>query len=79
MFVTEIVPENQIQLDLLDTVDRDKHSKLMDVIDNMADRFGRGKVRVATQGTDNSWQLKSDFKSICYTTRLSEIQTVYVK
>ncbi|MFD3000445.1 DUF4113 domain-containing protein [Pontibacter toksunensis] len=51
----------------------------MGVIDNMTDRFGRGKIRVATQGTDNSWQLKSDFKSPCYTTRLSEIQNVYVK
>ena len=40
VIVTEIVPENQIQLDLLDTMDRDKHAKLMGVIDDMTDRFG---------------------------------------
>ncbi|GAB3533048.1 Y-family DNA polymerase [Pontibacter brevis] len=79
VIVTEIVPENQIQLDLLDTVDRDKHAKIMDVIDSMTDRFGRGKVAVATQGVDKAWLLRSDFKSPCYTTRLSEIQTVYVR
>ncbi|WP_363322061.1 hypothetical protein [uncultured Pontibacter sp.] len=31
VIVTEIVPENQIQLAILDTVDRCKHTKLMQV------------------------------------------------
>ncbi|MEJ8803439.1 Y-family DNA polymerase [Pontibacter sp. H249] len=79
VIVTEIVPENRIQLDLLDTVDRNKHAKLMQVVDGLTDRFGRSKVRVATQGVDNSWQLKSDFKSPCYTTRISDLQSVYVR
>jgi DNA polymerase V len=79
VIVTEIMPSNQIQLDLLDTVDRKKHSKLMEVMDGLTDRFGRNKVKVATQGLDGTWQLKSDFKSPCYTTRLSDIQTVYAK
>jgi DNA polymerase V len=47
-----------VQLDLLDAVDRNKHVKLMQVIDGLTDSFGRSKVRVATQGIDNSWQLK---------------------
>lgn len=76
--VTEIVPENQVQLDLLDTVDREKHSKLMEVIDELTDRFGRSKVRVATQGTDNSWQLNSDYKSPCYTTKIKDLQQVWM-
>lgn len=46
VIVSEIVPENQVQLDLLDTVDRDKHARLMGVIDGLTDRFGRSKVRV---------------------------------
>ena len=64
---------------LLDTVDREKHAKLMEVIDGMTDRFGRGKVSVATQGVDKAWLLRCDMKSPCYTTKLSEIQTVYVR
>ncbi|WP_162054741.1 Y-family DNA polymerase [Pontibacter pamirensis] len=79
VIVTDVVPENQVQLDLLDTVNRKKHAKLMEVIDGLTDRFGRGKVSVATQGVDKAWLLRSDMKSPCYTTRLSEIQTVYVK
>ncbi|GAB3812825.1 Y-family DNA polymerase [Pontibacter rugosus] len=79
VYVTDIVPENQIQYDLLDKVNRDKHSKLMGVIDNLSDRFGRSKVRVATQGFKNTWQLKSDFKSPFYTTKLNDIPTVYLR
>ncbi|PVY42838.1 uncharacterized protein DUF4113 [Pontibacter virosus] len=79
VIVSEIVPDNQVQLDLLDTVDRDKHARLMGVIDGLTDRFGRSKVRIATQGVDNTWMLKSDFKSPCYTTRIDEIQKVYVR
>ncbi|WP_276497902.1 Y-family DNA polymerase [Pontibacter litorisediminis] len=78
VIVTEIVPDNQLQLDLLDTVDREKHARLMTVMDGLTDRFGRSKVRVAAQGVDSSWQLKSDFKSPCYTTRIEEIQQVRV-
>ncbi|WP_262509636.1 DUF4113 domain-containing protein [Pontibacter virosus] len=51
----------------------------MGVIDGLTDRFGRSKVRIATQGVDNTWMLKSDFKSPCYTTRIDEIQKVYVR
>ncbi|MCC9168644.1 Y-family DNA polymerase [Pontibacter harenae] len=79
VIVTGIIPEDNIQLGLLDTVDREKHARLMGVIDGMTDRFGRGKVKVATQGLDNSWQLRSDYLSPCYTTRIGEIQTVYVR
>jgi DNA polymerase V len=79
VLVTGIAPENQVQLGLLDSIDREKHARLMEVVDGLTDRFGRGKVRVATQGLDNSWQLRSDYKSPCYTTRISELQTVYVK
>lgn len=76
VIVTEIIPENQIQLDLLDTVDRDKHSRVMKVMDGLVDRFGRSKVQVAAQGTMKSWILKSDYKSPCYTTRITDIAQV---
>ncbi len=77
--MTDIVPQNQVQQGLLDTLNREKHAKLMEVIDGLTDRFGRGKVSVATQGVEKAWLLRSDMKSPCYTTRLSEIQTVYLR
>nr|WP_230680518.1 DUF4113 domain-containing protein [Pontibacter sp. 172403-2] len=50
----------------------------MVAIDDLTDRFGRERVKVATQGVDNQWLLRSDMVSKCYTTRLSDIQTVHV-
>ncbi|WP_425568637.1 DUF4113 domain-containing protein [Pontibacter saemangeumensis] len=41
-------------------------------------RFGRGKVRVAAQGVDKAWQLRSDMLT-CYTTRFSECHSAYVR
>ena len=76
VIVTEIVPENQIQYDLLDTIDRDKHNQLMKVLDKLTDRFGRSRVKVAAQGVSKSWILKSDYKSPCYTTRITELPIV---
>ncbi|MER2997395.1 Y-family DNA polymerase [Pontibacter populi] len=77
VIVTDIVPERQIQYDLLDTVDRDKHTKLMKVMDGLTDRFGRSKVQVAAQGLSKSWILKSDYMSPCYTTRINELPVAY--
>ncbi len=79
VFVTDIMPESQVQLDLLDEVNRAKHRKLMAVMDTLTDRFGRERVKVAEQGVDKGWLLRSDMRSPCYTTRLSDIQTVYVR
>ena len=79
VYVTEIVNENHVQLDLFDMVDREKQKSLMSVMDNLSAKFGKGKVKVATQGVDSSWQLRSEFKSPCYTTRLTDLQTAYVR
>jgi len=79
VIVSEIEPEYQLQLSLLDTIDREKHGKLMRVLDGLSDRFGQGIIRTATQGLSNAWQLKSDFKSPCYTTQLADLQTAYIR
>ncbi|WP_161887908.1 Y-family DNA polymerase [Pontibacter russatus] len=79
VIVTGIVPEGHVQLGLLDPVNRGKHARLMEAMDGLTDRFGRGKVRVATQGFDNSWQLRSDYKSPGYTTNINELPTAYVR
>ncbi|GAA4441700.1 hypothetical protein GCM10023188_40540 [Pontibacter saemangeumensis] len=35
-------------------------------------------MRVATQGLDNTWRLRSDYQPPCYIAHISEQQTVYV-
>ncbi|ALI98939.1 Y-family DNA polymerase [Rufibacter tibetensis] len=77
VILTEIVPQHQIQYDLLDNINREKHVSIMETIDKLTSRYGRDIVKVASQGYDHSWQVKCERKSPCYTTRLSEIPTVY--
>ncbi|WP_048921418.1 Y-family DNA polymerase [Rufibacter radiotolerans] len=79
VFLTEIVPNYQIQYDLLDKVDREKHNSLMETVDRLAARYGRDIVKVAAQGLDPLWQMKCERRSPCFTTRLSEIPIVYIE
>ena len=46
-------------------------------VDRINNRFGRGRVRLASQGyTESSWLMKQNFLSPCYTTRWKDILTV---
>jgi DNA polymerase V len=79
VFVTDIIPSDQVQSNLFDTVDREKHSKLMDALDYLNSRYERGKVKIGKQGYGSDWQLKCEHLSPCYTTRLSDIPIVYCR
>jgi DNA polymerase V len=48
VFLTEIVPDNQIKYDFLDKVDGKKHVSLMETMDKLSFRYGRDIVKVAT-------------------------------
>ncbi|MBF8965147.1 Y-family DNA polymerase [Pontibacter sp. FD36] len=70
VIVSELRPQNQVQTSLLDTVDRDKHQRLMQTLDKLNGALGRDTVTCAAQGTTRPWQLKCEKKSPCYTTQL---------
>ncbi|MHC2993739.1 SOS mutagenesis and repair protein UmuC [Pontibacter sp. HJ8] len=70
VIVSELRPQNQVQASLLDTVDRDKHQRLMQALDKLNSAWGRDKVTCAAQGTIRPWQLKCEKKSPCYTTKM---------
>ena len=74
--VSEIVPENQVQLSLFDGVDRRKRKCLMNSVDQINKRIGKNKVRLAVQGFDRKWRLKQEHLSPCYTTRFTDLLTV---
>ncbi|MFD2245212.1 Y-family DNA polymerase [Pontibacter ruber] len=78
VIVSELRPQNQVQASLLDTVDRDKHQRLMQALDKLNSAWGRDKVTCAAQGTTRPWQLKCEKKSPCYTTRLGQLLYVGV-
>jgi DNA polymerase V len=73
--LSEISPTSHIQGDLL-ALEIENNSKLMTAIDQLNTRFGRGAVKISTQGAHNGWQMKQERKSPCYTTAWGQIQHV---
>lgn len=76
VIVSDIVPQDQVQLSLFDAVDRSKRKWLMSSVDTINTRMGKDKVRLAVQGFDRKWRLKQEHLSPCYTTRFSDLLTV---
>lgn len=48
----------------------------MQALDSLNKRYGRGAVKVSTQGVYEQWQMRQERKSPCYTTRWDELQAV---
>ena len=80
MVVSQIIPDKQVQLNLLDETDHGKEFTLMQFIDGLTEKFGRDTVKVAAQGTHQkkAWNLNREHLSPCYTTRLHHILTIKI-
>jgi len=75
IMLSEISPVTHSQGDLLEAVHADKH-KLMEALDNLNARYGRGAVKVSTQGAYSGWQMKQERKSPNYTTSWDDVPLV---
>lgn len=73
VIITEIVSDEGIQTNLFDKIDRDKHNRLMKVVDNLNSGFSKNVLNLASQGTNKYWKLKQELLSPCYTTKLSDV------
>lgn len=78
VIVWGITSDTAVQTVLFDSIDRDKQARLAAAIDAINRRNGFNTVKVAVQGTDKRWHLKSEHKSGQYSTNLSEIIKVKV-
>jgi len=76
VMVLDLVPQDNIQLGLFDTRDRQKDNRLMKQLDSTNKSFGKNIVRYGTQGYGRNWQLRQAHLSPCYTTRLDHIMIV---
>jgi DNA polymerase V len=76
VIVSEIVPERPLQADLFDVRNREKFSRVMNVMDSINASYGKQKVKIASQGFDRKWKLKNEMLSPCYTTKLRDILEV---
>jgi DNA polymerase V len=53
-----------------------KNDQLMQVMDRINDRYGKGKLRSGTEGFSKQWVMRSEKKSAAFTTRWEELITI---
>jgi DNA polymerase V len=75
VMLSEISPVTYQQGDLLEAA-LGGNQKLMQAVDSLNDRYGRGAVKVSTQGAHAGWQMRQERKSPNYTTSWSEVPLV---
>lgn len=73
VIIMDISPSNAVQQNLFDTINRDKHKKLMEVVDRLNSGFTQNNLSLAIQGGRRKWKLKQELLSPCYTTKLSDV------
>ncbi|MDI1308233.1 MAG: Y-family DNA polymerase [Methylotenera sp.] len=62
-----LVPKEGQQLDLLGYTDRDSKSEnLMIALDGINKKYGRGTLKLASEGIDKTWRMRRSFKSPNY-------------
>ena len=76
VIVGRIIPDSQVQLSLFNKIDRNKRKEINSIIDNINNKIGVNKVKIAIQGLDRKWKLKQEKLSPCYTTRFTDILEV---
>ena len=76
VYLTDIVPANQVQTSLFDQIDQQKSQALMRAMDHLNGRMGNETLRIASQGFKRQWKLRQEQLSPCYTTRWEEILVV---
>ena len=71
--LTDLVAADRIQKSFFQTLDRDERARLMEAMDNINTRFGRGSLFPAAAGIKRDWSTRFEMRSPCYTTRWSEL------
>lgn len=77
----DFVPANQLQTDLLGSVDVGAHTKAasrMAAIDHINTRYGRRTIRYAAENLGTAWEPRKGLRSPRYTTHWDELPTVHI-
>ena len=78
VIVGRIVPQEQMQLSLFDSLDREKRKSINIAVDKINATMGKNKVKLAVQGNGRKWKLKQEKLSPYYTTRFTDILEVVI-
>jgi DNA polymerase V len=77
VMLLDIAPAKTQQYDLLSPVLDDKSSRVMQTIDTINHHLGKNTLFIAAEGITRSWLIKSDKRSLRYTTRWGELPIVF--
>lgn len=73
--LADITPVSVVQVDWLEPT-KTADTKLMQAIDGLNTRYGRGTVKVSTGGMHTEWQMRQERKSPDYTTDWDAVPAV---
>lgn len=79
VIVMDIVPEDNVQLSLFDDRNRQKHKKILAILDNINRKYGIRTLKIAAQGTGKKWSLKNEYLSKQYTTNPNDFIQITIK
>lgn len=72
--LSQLVPDDQIQMGLFDEVKKNESSEITKVMDLLNNKYGKNKVKVATVGNrEKQWALIKEHCSPRYTTQWNEL------
>lgn len=72
VMLMDICSQDAVQGNIWDKIDREKHRKIMEVLDRTNDRYGRNTLKLAVLGDGEQWKIRQERLTPCYTTRLSD-------
>lgn len=80
-FVTDLIPEGSCSVtgSLFDLPDEERDAtrrRLMECLDDLTRRFGKGVWKIGSSGLADGWQMKRDRLTPAYLTRWADIMTV---
>lgn len=80
-FVTDLIPEGSCSVtgslfDLPDEECDETRRRLMECLDDLTRRFGKGAWKIGSSGLADGWQMKRDRLTPAYLTRWADIMTV---
>lgn len=80
-FVTDLIPEGSCSVtgSLFDLPDEERDAtrrRLMEYLDDLTRRFGKGAWKIGSSGLADGWQMKRDRLTPAYLTRWADIMTV---
>ncbi|MBC7914290.1 MAG: DUF4113 domain-containing protein, partial [Pyrinomonadaceae bacterium] len=76
VFVTGLIPENEVQLNLFNYFDGIRQDKISHLMDKLNNHYGRGTLRLATEGFQKVWAMRREHLSPGYTTNWADILKV---